>query len=581
MGEGQKRRTIRKILTVLVCAFVLFCPGCRAYKNSQIRHNTGLVSEKPTLNAGLPRVSPAFTQWLMRQSMLGCAEDLIAQVSGSSRVWQQSGTGSRFGLLLKEAPTWLALHPSFFPHNHPIFKTFANDTILERLAAYGIHGLFVAPTGETSELWTNKKSQSSQGEDIVSFTFTPQAGSDNDFATFLSQTTAHAIQIGGMLPPAATGFGPDCMLQLRGQHGYEGLYAAIDVPKAFWNRLPDCASEWDVKEISETARSFLVQEGILPFALHKDRLPFANHHGWAATGSILGIDGNERRFIYSYDGDVLRPILSWQDPSGHAKRLYAAACIRHTGLQQHALTGLSFKALMGLDAQGETDKTNDLAALQEPALGAFQEVGQAIHRYGGWSVSLDNIPIESIPFILPYVDFVRFAPLDAALQKAKRADTEPVKAILALLARRIIPCERIATGLFTQEMNAPFKEQSYSPKKAKKHFFPLLSRSACQACFFFLNRQLMHLLENKTKQLALRRPKILFTFSVLVRTITLQKGSCSNLFPPLVALSFSPHVFPMENSGSWPAIFQKPPKQSILHQRDFPMETDVLLPEMH
>lgn len=64
-----------------------------------------------------------------------------------------------------------------------------------------------------------------------------------------------------------------------------------------------------------------------------------------------------RRWVYRYSGNALRPVLLWQDPSGQARRIFSAAVIQHTGLQQQTLAGIRLEPLMGLDAMTEGQPT--------------------------------------------------------------------------------------------------------------------------------------------------------------------------------------------------------------------------------
>ena len=58
------------------------------------------VTAPPAAN-GLPRADPGYLQWLERQSMLGQAPELAAQVSGTERLWHNSSTARRVPVLLR------------------------------------------------------------------------------------------------------------------------------------------------------------------------------------------------------------------------------------------------------------------------------------------------------------------------------------------------------------------------------------------------------------------------------------------------------------------------------------------------
>ena len=221
------------------------------------------------------------------------------------------------------------------------------------------------------------------------------------------------IQMGGELPPAATGLGPDFILQARRAARFDGIYAMIAVPQKDWDLLPRLPDEWECLPLRPEAVAQLAQRGLLPDALVRDSLPWATPGGWAATGEVRGADGRIRRWVYRYSGDALRPVLLWQDPSGQARRIFSAAIIRHTGLQQQTLTGLRLEALMGLDvpagaaedaaaAQAAHPGAGDAArfARLTPGLDALDEAAREVHRYGGWAMQDDVLPPSLTPVVL-------------------------------------------------------------------------------------------------------------------------------------------------------------------------------------
>ncbi|MBQ7608277.1 MAG: hypothetical protein IJU76_09965 [Desulfovibrionaceae bacterium] len=416
MGESKSRRTIAWLLLFLALTSLIFA-GCRpAKKNPKNQAFT------------LPRPSPAYIQFLTQQSMTGQAANLIAQVSGTDRMWRFSGTDERYALLLKEAPTWLAIQPQKAPN--PLFAHLAAGETLARVRDCAIQGIYLAQTGETDAAWTKNPLPDPYGERVASFSFAKCVGDDDDFARYAGAAAAANLQIGGSLPPAATGMGPDFMLATRAHPSYEGLYASLPLPKETWYLLPNI-EQGDVASLSKKTCAALVEKGILPESLRKEKLPWANASGWAVTAEITGADGNKRRFAYSFDTDIYRPVLLWQDPSGYARRLYAAAVIRHTGLQQHTLAGLPLKALMGLDANRQGESVHNGPADLEPGISAFTEISQAVHRYGGWSMTTESYPAEVLATLSANVDFFYDAKLTEAFSAAlAKEDARPIVALI-------------------------------------------------------------------------------------------------------------------------------------------------------
>ncbi|MDR2744505.1 MAG: hypothetical protein LBB66_04825, partial [Desulfovibrio sp.] len=294
-------------------------------------HRHAGVSKGPSSSASgsalLPRADPAYLQWLEHQSMLRSASQVTADISGTRILWRNSAATRRPNLLLEASPNWLDVNPNLTAAGgRPLFAALAGTDFLAFLSGMGLTGIYVAPAGERADVWGSAGPpvpDETDGEDIVSLRFNHALGEDDDFEKLADGLERFRIQLGGALLPAATGMGPDFMLQARQASRFDGVYAMVPVPPKYWEILPASASEWDCKPLSPAATAKFADEGLLPAHLTRDALPWATRSGWAATGEIHGADGQARRWLYRYCGNVSRPVLLWQDPSGNARRIFS------------------------------------------------------------------------------------------------------------------------------------------------------------------------------------------------------------------------------------------------------------------
>lgn len=445
---------------VLLSVFLFCCLACCLAACTPSKHAARPASGATAAQAasnGLPRADPGYLQWLERQSMLGAAPELTAQVSGTERIWRNSSTARRLPVLLGAAPNWFALNPYTVSTGQPVFRALAGGAgagFPDALPQAGLNGLFVSPTGERGDIWNKHNQPSPGGENVASLRFDPALGSDADFEKLAQRLEPLQIQLGGELPPAATGLGPDFILQARRAARFDGIYAMIAVPRKDWDLLPRLPDEWECLPLRPEAVAQLARRGLLPDALVRDSLPWATPGGWAATGEVRGADGQIRRWVYRYSGDALRPVLLWQDPSGQARRIFSAAIIRHTGLQQQTLTGLRLEALMGLDVPAGA--AEDAAAAQAarfarltPGLDALDEAAREVHRYGGWAMQDDVLPPSLTPVVLAgAVDFSRDSITPAAAAYALLSgDAAPLAALLRASQASGVDQSRLARGL--------------------------------------------------------------------------------------------------------------------------------------
>lgn len=395
----------------------------------------------------LPRAAPGYLQWLERQSLLGASSELTSQVSGTELLWRNSSSGHSPQILLEAAPNWLLLNPYTLSSGQPLFRTLNTSPLTGLMPEMGFQGLFIAPSGERGDIWTKQEDPSPLGENIVSFRFDRRLGVEADFDSLLRLTEKLGIQLGGELPSAATGMGPDFILQARRASRFDGIYAMLPVPRKNWPMLPSLPDEFGSIPLRPESVAALVESGLLPPSVSRDALSWVCQSGWACTGEIRGADGQPRRWVYRYSGDHLRPVLFWQDPSGQARRIFSAAIIRHVGLQRQSLAGLRMEALLGLDAtpQEQADGVVNLS----PGVEALEDTAREIHRYGGWAMQDEVFPPSLTNSILAGpVDFTRESVIPAAVAVALLTqDTSLLTDFLQSCLTQNIDFSRLAHGL--------------------------------------------------------------------------------------------------------------------------------------
>ena len=447
MGQSQTGKILTAFFRLLAAILITCClTACSRGKTAAVHP---AHSPQDGGQSSLPRIDPGYVQWLERQSMLGMAQQFTGQVSGTGRLWRVSGSRQNPSILLEAAPNWLYVNPHTTGSGQDFFRRMAREDLGDILPKLGIGGLYVAPTGERGDIWVKPESAAFlDGSNVTALRFDPSLGGDEDFDKLARRMDSLRIQLGGDLLPAATGLGPDFMLQARKAARYDGIYAMLPVPQKDWPILPDIADEWEVLPLDANTVSALANQGIVPDALARDALPWAVKGGWAATGEIRGIDGQKRRWIYRYHDNPFRPVLLWQDPSGQARRIFSAAAIRHTGLQQQALAGLRMEALLGLEADAQAQKDAPLRGM-EPGLTALREASQEIRRYGGWSMNAEILQPSHIPAVqAATVDFCRDSITPAAGAYALlTGDAAPLAQLLAAGKNADVDQSRMARGI--------------------------------------------------------------------------------------------------------------------------------------
>lgn len=323
------------------------------------------------------RVSPVYEQWLYRQSLLGQARELLAATPAEKTLWRHTAALQDRDLVRRAAPAWVEYTRDFAPQ-----KLFSSlQAALPVLSGLGLTGVWLDQAGEPDTAWVPEEADHARR--TVSLQLDPALGSAREWQSLVTSLQAHGLQSGMRMTEAATGLGPDFMLQARGSDRHQGLYALWEVPERLWSLLPPAKSDWDVHPLNGDMVQALRKEGILPGTLSQERLSMTC--GWAATGRVLTMDGQTRRLVYRYLATPWQPVLCWQDPSGRAKSLLAASLLQVTGLRRQTLCGVDLAGLTGLDV---APASADMRLALTPAPQALASLSQQIRRYGGWSLSL-------------------------------------------------------------------------------------------------------------------------------------------------------------------------------------------------
>ncbi|MDR3174979.1 MAG: hypothetical protein LBU06_00360 [Desulfovibrio sp.] len=391
------------LIVVLLCV-LLFCVACGKGK-SPARPETPAQDKEDHMP--MPRADPGHLQYLERQSMLFKARDMAKVVSGSELAWRSSVAGGPAGML-GYADTWVLMHPMTLltSSRSTVFNQIGDASTWAVLREIGAKGIYVAPLQGSGYLWATGRKGADTGDDVVQYDFSRVAGNEDQYRRMMQGVISNQSLIGSDLVPAATGLGPDFFLAARGVREYPGIYCMVEVPEDSWELLPEVTTEWNGASLGQEQVESLNKKGLLPKAMRDEVAPLARGGGWAATGVIRGVDGNNHRWVYRYYQSPEYAVLNWEDPSQSAHRILSGSAVQQVGLQGQALIGMRFEAFQGLEPVSEGRAAESFSV--EPARTAAQSMGREIHRYGGWSwLRDDNLPLHLIGGLLSSgVDFV-------------------------------------------------------------------------------------------------------------------------------------------------------------------------------
>lgn len=399
----------------------------------------------------LPRADPAYLQYLERMSMLAQSREMAKVVSGSELAWRSAG-GSPEGLL-GYADNWLLIHPLTLlgTSRGAAFGQLTSASTWPVMREAGLKGLYVSPMQGGGAIWAKAGKEQDTGDDVVQYGFSRQAGEDAQYKRLMSGVIENNALLGSDLVPGATGLGPDFFLASSNVREYPGVYCMVEIPEKLWSHLPATPSEWEGVPLSSSQVQALHAEGLLPKALRDDVLSFGRPGGWAATGTVRGVDGNNYRWVYRYHKTPRYAVLNWEDPSQTAHRILSGSAVRQVGLQGQALLGLRFEAFQGLEAAAEGH--SDSFSI-EPARTAASSMSREVRRYGGWSwLRDDNLALHSLRDVLssgtPFVQDGVFSP--AAEHALLTGDASLIRFMADEAMRLGIDARRLVHGMPNQD----------------------------------------------------------------------------------------------------------------------------------
>ncbi|MDL2316809.1 hypothetical protein LJC59_07010, partial [Desulfovibrio sp. OttesenSCG-928-A18] len=412
----RKRQSIVLLFCLLIMS--LFLNSCLTGRPRKYIPKVGEAPKEESTR--MPRADPAYMQYLERQSMLGQSYNMAQVVSGSELAWRESASSGTPDAMLGFADNWLFVHPLTILNStrNSTFSQLTDATTWPLLREAGIKGIYVAPIQGGGALWAKERRTVDTGEDVVQYSFSKAAGSEDQYKRLMGSIIDNHGLLGSDLVPAATGLGPDFFLAARGVREYPGIYCMVEIPEKDWTSLPAVAAEWEGTVLNQAQVAELSSKGFLPKAMRDEVSPLGRSGGWAATGQIRGVDGNYHRWVYRYYHTPYYAVLNWEDPSQTAHRILSGSAVRQVGLQGQALLGLRFEAFQGLEAAPAGVQGNSFSI--EPALTAAASLSRELRRYGGWSwVRDDDLPLTSVSdFLRSGVDFIHDSAFSPASEHA-------------------------------------------------------------------------------------------------------------------------------------------------------------------
>lgn len=339
-----------------------------------------------------------YIQWLVGESMLGCAKERATKYGGNYRLWQRPYAEAKARSASAIASVWFSAYPASFmtADGEPLLHALADNSLWHAFSSVGIQALHIGPLKRAGALMGRDYTPTTDGNfDRVSMQVDPKYGTREDFLAMTRAAAAHNVIVIDDVIPAHTGKGADFRLAELGYEDYPGLYHMVQIPEADWDLLPPVPEGQESINLSASIVDQLYEKGYIVGQLQRVIFfePGVKETDWSATGPVVGVDGVTRRWVYLHYFKESQPALNWLDPSFSAQQMVIGDAL-------HSLDVLGAGGLR-LDANGflgvERRATGSAWSEGHPlAVVGNQLIGGMIRKAGGFSFQELNLTVDDI-----------------------------------------------------------------------------------------------------------------------------------------------------------------------------------------
>jgi trehalose synthase len=341
----------------------------------------------------------AYIRWLEERSMLFQAREQARAISGQGVQWQHPYGEPQPREAVKVASVWLLDYPGsvITRPGKSVLATWGEPELWQALEEIGIDLLHTGPIKHAGGIRGREYTPTIDGWfDPISIEIDPDLGTDEEYRAMVRVAEGHGGSIAGDLVPLHTGRGADFRLAERAYRDYPGLYTMVEIPKDDWNLLPNVERSSDAALVSKDVAEQLHKKGYIPGLINSnDATPKAREmSGWSATGEVIGVDGQTRRWVFLHYFKKEQPALNWLDPSFAAQRVVAGDIVKTVHSLGARVMRLDAVPFLGIEPQPGESLTSHF---KHPlAIQGTNTLAFLIRKLGGFSFHELNIPLREL-----------------------------------------------------------------------------------------------------------------------------------------------------------------------------------------
>ncbi len=341
---------------------------------------------------------PDYVQWLVSESMLGCARDRARKYGGNHRLWQRPYAEAKPRAASAIASVWFTAYPASFltANGEPVLHALANHRLWQAFSSIGIQALHTGPLKRAGGLTGKDYTATTDGNfDRVSMEIDPKYGTRDDFLTVSRAAAAHNVIIIDDIIPAHTGKGADFRLAEIAYEDYPGLFHMVQIPEADWDSLPAVEEGRESVNLTTPIVDLFAEKGYIVGQLQRVIFfePGIKETDWSATAPIVGVDGVTRRWVYLHYFKESQPALNWLDPSFSAQQMIVGDALHSLDVLGAGGLRLDANGFLGVERRAGGPAWSEGHPL---AVVGNQLIGGMIRKAGGFSFQELNLTVDDI-----------------------------------------------------------------------------------------------------------------------------------------------------------------------------------------
>jgi trehalose synthase len=344
-------------------------------------------------------VDPGYVSWLEQESMLVRGGSVATRSAGSPMMSQRPFARANPRAAVERASVWFTAYPhsTVTMPGESFLRALGDEDLWRMFAAIGIEAVHTGPVKRAGGISGRDVTPSVDGHfDRISTRIDDAFGTEAEFQSMCQVAAAYGGTIIDDIVPGHTGKGADFRLAEMKVGDYPGIYHMVEIPPADWHLLPAVPSDEDSVNLDPDTEMRLQQAGYIVGRMQRVLFhePGVKETNWSATGTVTGVDGVERRWVYLHYFKDGQPSINWLDPTGAGMRLVMGDAL-------HSLQDLGSGALR-LDANGflglESNDAGGPAWSEGHPLSeaANQLIASMVRKAGGFTFQELNLAIDDI-----------------------------------------------------------------------------------------------------------------------------------------------------------------------------------------